>query len=151
MERFDYGKTNSLNLHLLISLSRATKGIHNRSAAIFNKGGLTAAQFGVLDVLYHKGSQGVNQITRLVLSTAGNMTVVINNMEKHGWITRCVHPEDKRCSLISITEAGKSLFKEIFPEHLKDLEISFSPLTEEEKSTLISLLRRVRGPQESTP
>ena len=96
MNKVFYGKTNSLNLHLLIALSRTTKKVHNRSASIFSAGGLTTAQFSVLDVLYHKGSQSINQITQLVLSTGGNMTVVINNMEKHGWITRCAHPGDKR-------------------------------------------------------
>lgn len=96
----------------------------------------------MLDVLYHKDSQSINQITQLVLSTAGNMTVVINNMEKHGWITRCTHPGDKRSTMISITDAGKHLFEQIFPEHLKDLEICFSALTEDEKNTLISLLKK---------
>ena len=116
--------------------------MHQRSASIFSACGLTPAQFGVLDVLYHKGSQSISQITRSVLSTGGNMTVVINNMEKHGWITRCIRPDDKRCTMISITEAGKCLFAEIFPRHLEDLETCFSPLTEEEKSTLISLLKK---------
>jgi DNA-binding MarR family transcriptional regulator len=138
-----YGKSNSLNLHLLIAMSRTTKKIHNRSASIFTAGGITTAQFSVLDVLYHKGSQSIRQITQLVLSTGGNMTVVINNMEKHGWISRCVHPDDKRCTVISISEEGKHIFEAIFPEHLKDLGICFSMLTNEEKTTLITLLKKV--------
>lgn len=138
-----YGKSNTINLHLLIALSRTTKKIHNRSASIFFTRGLTTAQFGVLDALYHKGSLSINQITQLILSTGGNMTVVINNMEKHGWITRCAHPGDKRCTVVSITEDGKRLFEAIFPEHLQDLEFCFSVLTEEEKETLMSLLRKV--------
>ena len=147
MDKISYGKENSQNLHLLIALSRTTKKIHHRSAAIFSSRGVTTAQFGVLDVLYHKGSKSINQITQLVLSTGGNMTVVINNMEKRGWISRCTHPEDKRCTMISISDAGKQLFEAIFPEHMKDLEICFSALTPEEKSTLISLLKKA-GNQE---
>lgn len=138
-----YGKSNTINLHLLIALSRTTKKIHNRSASIFNSRGLTSAQFGVLDALYHKGSLSINQITQLILSTGGNMTVVINNMEKHGWITRCAHPGDRRSTVVSLTEAGRRLFEAIFPEHLRDLEACFSVLTEEEKDTLMSLLRKV--------
>ena len=138
-----YGKSNTINLHLLIALSRTTKKIHNRSASIFYSRGLTPAQFGVLDALYHKGSLSINQITQLILSTSGNMTVVINNMEKHGWITRCAHPGDRRSTVVSLTEAGKRLFEAIFPEHLEDLAVCFSVLTEEEKDTLMSLLRKV--------
>ena len=147
MDKIAYGKSNTLNLHLLIALSRTTKKVHNRSASIFSAGGLTSAQFGVLDVLYHKGDQSINRITQLVLSTGGNMTVVINNMEKHGWITRCAHPGDKRATVIAITAEGKRLFEQIFPEHLKDLEICFTALTEEEKNTLITLLKKA-GSQE---
>ena len=145
MEKISYGKSNGLNLHLLIALSRTTKKVHGRSATVFGAGGLTTAQFGVLDVLYHKGARSIRQITQLVLSTGGNMTVVIRNMEKHGWITRCVDPGDRRSTVVSITEEGKRLFERIFPEHLKDLDNCFESLTEEEKDTLIALLKKAGG------
>jgi len=77
------------------------------------------------------------------------MTVVINNMVKHGWITRCIFPEDRRCSVITITEAGKQLFEAVFPEHLKDLDRFLKVLTEDEKATLISLLKRIGLEQQS--
>jgi len=134
---------NSLNLRLLIALSRTNKKVLKRSAGIFTAGGLTTAQFAVLDVLYHKGSLSINQITQLVLSTGGNMTVVISNMEKNKLISRCVDPEDKRSNLISITEEGMHSFERIFPNHLKDLEKCFGPLSDEEKNILIALLKKI--------
>ncbi len=143
MEKHIYGKLNNLNLRLLIALSRANKRVIKRSSAIFLAGGLTTAQFAVLDALYHKGSLCINQITQSILSTGGNMTVVINNMEKLKLISRCIDPEDKRSNLISITQEGRQKFEEIFPSHLKDLEKCFSVLTEEEKHNLISLLKKI--------
>ena len=143
MERHLYGKLNSLNLRLLIALSRANKKVFKRSSAIFNAAGLTTAQFAVLDVLYHKGNLCINQITQLVLTTGGNMTVVINNMEKGKLISRCVDPEDKRSNMISITQDGKRRFEEIFPNHLKDIEKCFSPLTDDEKNNLINVLKKI--------
>jgi len=143
MEKHMYGKLNSLNLRLLIALSRTNKKIHKRSAGIFNSGGLTTAQFAVLDVLYHKGSLNINEITKSVLSTGGNMTVVISNMEKIKLISRCIDPEDKRSNMISITEEGRCRFEEIFPNHLKDIEMCFSTLTDEEKNSLITLLKKI--------
>jgi MarR family 2-MHQ and catechol resistance regulon transcriptional repressor len=143
MENKFYGETNRLNLKLMIALSRATQRVHKRSAETFSAGGLTTAQFAVLDVLYHKGSQSINQIIQSVLSTGGNMTVVINNLVKNNLIARCVHPDDKRSNLISITESGKEIFEAIFPAHLKEIEVSFEHLSDEEKIQLVELLKKI--------
>ncbi|NTW72978.1 MAG: MarR family transcriptional regulator [Eubacteriaceae bacterium] len=138
-----YGELNNQNLKVLIALSRATKGVHKRSAKIFNKGGLTTAQFSVLEALYHKGSMTINQIIESVLSTGGNMTVIINNLEKEALVTRCSNPEDRRSSLVEITEKGSEYIRKIFPEHLKDLAECFEALASEEKMLLIRLLKKI--------
>ena len=84
-----YGELNELNLKMLIALSRTTQAVHKRSSFIFKQGGLTTAQFSVLEALYHKGPMSINQIIHTVLSTPGNMTVVINNLERDGMVSRC--------------------------------------------------------------
>lgn len=54
--------------------------------------GLTAAQFGVLEILYHKGNLRIGEILEGTLSTGGNMTVVIENLEKTGFVVRYPDP-----------------------------------------------------------
>jgi DNA-binding MarR family transcriptional regulator len=139
-----YGVQNDENLKLLIGLTRATKTVHRRSADLFKQGGVTTSQFSVLETLYHKGPLTVNEIIESVLSTGGNITVVIQNLIKEEYVERGPHPQDQRCSLIRITPKGTEVVERIFPEHLKDLEDSFSALTSEEKSTLRNLLRKVK-------
>jgi DNA-binding MarR family transcriptional regulator len=140
-----YGKLNDSNLKVIISLSRVTQALHKRAGKIFNQGGLTISQFAVLEVLYHKGELTINEIIENILSTSGNMTVVINNLEKDSLIVRHINPVDKRSCLISITEKGKKKIEEIFPNHLKDLEMSFQNLTEEEKQTLIKIVKKINA------
>ncbi|MBK5239642.1 MarR family winged helix-turn-helix transcriptional regulator [Clostridium sp.] len=140
----NYDDLNSLNLRVLITLSRTTQTVHKRSGQIFREGGHTTAQFAVLEVLYHKGPLSVGQIIESILSTAGNMTVVINNLEKEGLIKRYPNPEDKRSYIIEITESGKTSIQSIFPKHLDDLEKSFGNLTGGEKNVLISLLKKIK-------
>lgn len=140
----DYGELNSLNLRLLIRLSKATKAVHQRSSRIFGEGGLTTAQFAVLENLYHKGRLTIRQIIDSVLSTGGNITVVINNLGKEDLIRRLPNPEDKRSSLIEITDKGKAYVQSIFPRHLSDLEDSFSGLSVSDKATLIELLKKIK-------
>lgn len=141
--RLTYGKVNASNLTVLISLSRVTQALHKRAGKIFNEGGLTTSQFAVLEVLYHKGELTINEIIESVLSTSGNMTVVISNLEKDAWIVRNTNPADKRSCLISITEKGTKQVEQIFPNHLRDLEKSLQNLTEEEKKTLTSLIKKI--------
>ena len=141
--KISYGEKNDQNLKLLISLSRTTQAVHRRSAEIFMKGGLTTSQFAVLEALYHKGSMTINEIIESILSSPGNMTVVINNLEKEQLITRCVNPDDKRSSLITITDTGKEKIEEIFPDHLKDLEICFKVLSADEKEQIVNILKKL--------
>ncbi len=142
-KKISYGELNDLNLKVLISLSRATKEVHKGSTDILKKGGLTISQFGVLEALYHKESLSINQIIQSILSTGGNITVVVNNLEKENLVQRITNPNDQRSSLISITEKGKKKIEEIFPLHLNDLEERFSVLAHEEKQTLITILKKL--------
>lgn len=138
-----YGTQNDQNLKLLIALTRTNQAVHRRSAELFSKEGLTNSQFSVLEALYHKGSMTINQLIQTVLSTGGNMTVVIHNLEKDKLVSRCTNPEDKRSSLISITDEGKKKVEEVFPVHLRDLEKCFASLSSEQKNGLISLLKKL--------
>ncbi len=138
-----YGEENDLNLKVVIGISRANQAIQKQSAVTFKEGGLTTAQFAVLEALYHKGTLTIQEIIKSILSTGGNMTVVINNLEKEKLIERHVNPEDKRSSLIEITQKGKKIIEEIFPNHLQSLKEVFKVLTIEEKQVLISILKKL--------
>lgn len=138
-----YGIVNDQNLKLLIALSRTTQAIHKRSGNIFEQGGLTTAQFSVLETLYHKGEMTISQATKKILSTPGNMTVVIKNLEKEKLISRIENPDDKRAKIIKITEKGNNLIENIFPKHIQDLEDSFSTLSSDEKENIIILLKEI--------
>jgi DNA-binding MarR family transcriptional regulator len=138
-----YGEENDLNLKVVIGISRANQAIQKRSAVTFKEGGLTTAQFAVLEALYHKGTLTIQEIIKSILSTGGNMTVVINNLEKEKLIERHVNPEDKRSSLIEITDKGKKIIEEIFPNHLQSLKEEFEVLTMEEKQVLTTILKKL--------
>lgn len=139
-----YNQKDKLDLSILITLSRSTQMIQRRSAAILKDSGLTITQFGVLEALYHKGDMTINEIIERLLSTSGNMTVVINNLEKEQLINRYVNPKDRRSALIAITEKGCSRVEAIFPPHLQDLKENFSVYSEDEKEQLLDLLKKLR-------
>jgi len=144
-EKNTYGELVDLNLKALIALSRCTHNVHKREYKTIKEGGLTVSQFAVLEILYHKGDLRVCEIIDKILSTGGNMTVVIDNLVKGNLVKRCTDPKDRRVNLISITEEGKSLIGDIFPKHLENINEIFGNLTSEEKKNLINLLKKLSG------
>jgi DNA-binding MarR family transcriptional regulator len=138
-----YGKHNDLNLKTLIALTRSFQSVRKRELTTIRSGGLTIAQFAVLEILYHKGDLRIADIIAGTLSTGGNMTVVIDNLRKEGFVTRKRDPEDGRASLICITEKGKQYMTDIFPEHVSNISEIFDVLSMEEKKQLIQLLKKL--------
>lgn len=144
-EKTTYGELNDLNLKTLIALSRCTQNVHKKEYRTIKEGGLTVSQFAVLEILYHKGDLKICEIIDRILSTGGNMTVVIDNLVKDNLVKRCADPKDRRVNLISITEKGRNIINEIFPKHVENVNEIFKGLTVEEKKNLISLLKKLSG------
>jgi DNA-binding MarR family transcriptional regulator len=144
-KNYDYGELENLNLKTLIALSRSTQNVNKKQLKTIKEGGLTVSQFAVLEVLYHKGDLRISEIIEKILSTSGNMTVVIDNLVKEDLVRRCADPKDRRVNLISITEKGRNLMEEVFPKHLENINEIFSKLDVEEKEQLIGLLKKLSG------
>ncbi len=141
----NYGIENELNLKLTIALARTAGSESRLTQALLRNFDLTLPQFGVMEALYHLGDLKICEIIEKTLSTSGNMTVVIRNLEISGHVTRYTAPEDKRVSRIALTEKGRDLIERIFPEHLNSLQGHFEVLNEEEKNQLIALLKKLNG------
>ena len=135
----------NLNLSTLIVFTRAEQKIHKIEYETIKAGGLTNSQFAVLEVLYSKGDLKICEIIEKILTTSGNVTVVIKNLEKDGLVSKNIDPEDKRSMLISITDKGKKIMDEIFPKHVDNINNIFDILTIEEKLELKKILKKFRN------
>jgi len=134
----------NLNLSTLVVFTRAEQKIHKMEYETIKAGGLTNSQFAVLEVLYHKGDLKICDIIEKILTTSGNITVVIKNLEKDGLIRKYANTEDKRSILISITDKGKKIMDDIFPNHVDNINNIFNILTIEEKLELKKILKKFR-------
>lgn len=140
-----YGDENSINLRLVIALSRTNSSLNRALQNFLNAYDLTPAQFGVLETLYHLGELRICELIEKTLSTSGNMTVVIRNLEKEGLIQRQVSASDRRAFVIALTDSGRGLIQPVFEEHLLLLDDFFERLNTKEKSELQSLLKKLNG------
>ena len=132
------------DIHLQIVLQRAVKKIDSKIGKDFREKGITSSQFSVLDVLYTKGEMRICGLIEKVLSTSGNMTVVVKNMEQKDWLYRKSCPKDKRAFLVGLTDEGKKLFENLLPEHRKEIEETYGILSDEERRELIRILKKFK-------
>lgn len=138
-----YGKKTDKAMKTYLRIERLRLKIHNETVAYLSKNNLTFNQFKVLEVLYHRGDLNISSITKLTMSTPGNITVVIRNLKRDNWITSISNEEDKRSSILTLTSKGKEVIKQVFPTHSKKLSAHFDVLKEEELDTLYKLLDKV--------
>lgn len=101
-------KGNGLALSTFVVFSRAGHAIHEKEMETIKQSGLTAMQFGVLEALYNKGPLKICEVMEKLLTTSGNITVVVKNLERDGLIRKEQDPKDGRACKLAITEEGKN-------------------------------------------
>ncbi|KHD44739.1 MarR family winged helix-turn-helix transcriptional regulator [Streptococcus hongkongensis] len=129
----------------MVVMRKAFRTIDAKVSDSYKEFDLTQTQFAVLDLLNAKGTMKIGELINSILATSGNMTVVIKNMEKKGWVERISCPNDKRSFLVSLTQEGRSVIDKALPNHIAFVEEAFSVLTEEEQGQLIKLLKKFKN------
>ncbi|MEH7107084.1 MULTISPECIES: MarR family winged helix-turn-helix transcriptional regulator [Bacillaceae] len=134
------------SLKLFIVLSRAFKAINEHVNKVIQANGLNPTEFAVLELLYHKGDQPLQQIGAKILLASGSITYVVDKLEQKGLLKRIACPNDRRVIYAQISDEGKELIMEIFPDHAKQIDKLMSSLNDEEKSQAIDLLKKLGIP-----
>ncbi|KSU62310.1 transcriptional regulator [[Bacillus] enclensis] len=131
------------SLKLFIVLSRAYKALNEEINKNIQENGLNPTEFAVLELLYHKGDQPLQQIGGKILLASGSITYVVDKLEKKGLLKRVACPNDRRVTYAQITDEGRSLIDKIFPNHEMRIHELMSALTQEEKSDVIDLVKKL--------
>lgn len=138
-----YGTRTEQALSLWVKLNRAAASFSKKAADQIQTTGLTQSQFGVIEALGHLGEMTMCEISRKMLVSSGNMTVVVDNLEKQGLVERVRSKEDRRTIRINLTPAGKQVFERIFPAHAAYVTRLASALSPKEQQTLAALLKKL--------
>lgn len=135
-------KTND-SLDLYIALSRASQWVNAHVDRDIRRHGLNRTEFGVLELLFHKGPQPLQQIGGKVLMSSGNITYVVDKLEKKQFVRRRASTEDRRLIYAEITDAGEKFIEQIFPAHTTVIEEASAGLTLEEQRLASQLLKKL--------
>jgi MarR family 2-MHQ and catechol resistance regulon transcriptional repressor len=136
-------------LDAYIKLSRASGTLDARFAANLARLGLTSGQLGVIEALMHLGPLSQGELGRKLLRSGGNVTTVIDNLERRGLVARRRNPEDRRVVTVELTAEGARLIGRVFPVHALAVAQSMGALTPAEQIELGRLCRKLgRAPFE---
>jgi DNA-binding MarR family transcriptional regulator len=108
--------------------------------------GLSHAGFNVLMILQLAGRPlSQREIGERWLVTRGAVTGLVDSLEAGGLVRRQSHPDDRRVSLVELTDKGVSVLDTLMPDHLRGEEELLSTLTEQEQQTLLELLEKIQA------
>lgn len=130
-------------LNAYVNLMRASDTVAAHMAEQIEQSGLTLGQFGVLEALLHLGPMCQHTLAKKLLRSGGNVTLVVDNLEKHGWVRRERQEDDRRLVKIYLTPKGQRLISRVFPEHAQAITKEMSRLTAEEQETLRRICRKL--------
>lgn len=129
------------DLKLWVVLARAHAAVERHVSRDIAEHGLSIAEFGILELLYHKGPQLLGDIQRRILVSSGGITFLVDRLEAKGLVAREACPDDRRARFAVLTPAGRALMKRIFPRHAAAVSRALSGLTREERQAATRLLR----------
>lgn len=132
------------SMAVYISMSRVINTLRRENNKLILKHNLTLGQFAVMEALYSKGKLSTGEVMEKILSTSGNIPVIVKNLEKEGFITRKQDESDKRRFILDLTDKGKDLMDEIVPENLKFMDELISLWDDDDKEELIILMNKFR-------
>jgi len=130
-------------LSTYVKLMRATEAVTTRTNRHLVEAGLSISQFGVLEALHHLGPLCQRDIAKKILKSSGNITVVIDNLEKRGLVARIRDAEDRRFLTVRLTSEGERLIAGIFPRHAEAIVKEMGVLTEAEQLELGRLCKKL--------
>ncbi len=145
MQRTNYRGTKDevRALSAYVKLMRAAESVSMRIHRHLSEVRLSVSQFGVIEALYHVGPLSQAEIAKKVLKSAGNITMVIDNLEKRGLVKRARQEADRRYYEVRLTAEGRKLIGSIFPRHAANIVAEMKTLSSAEQEALGRMCRKL--------
>jgi MarR family 2-MHQ and catechol resistance regulon transcriptional repressor len=124
-------------------LIRSAESINSRINLLLSKTGLTESQFNVLDALFHLGPLSQKELGKKLLRSGGNITMVIDNLEKRGFVERKRGKADRRLFFVHLKTKGKHQIGKVLPEQVLAIVNEMNVLNKYEQTELQKLCKKV--------
>lgn len=137
------------SLNTYIKLMRGAGSVAVRLERRLAEAGLTERQFGVLETLHHLGPLPQCDLVKKQFTTGGNITFIVDNLERAGLVERQRNREDRRYVTVHLTEKGRERIATVLPRHVSEIVETLSVLTPAEQVELGRLMKRLGVTEET--
>jgi DNA-binding MarR family transcriptional regulator len=93
----------------------------------------------------HPEGLRMSELSRLLMVTGGNVTAIVDQLEKEALVERFDEPDDRRAWVIRLTSAGRKSFAEMARAHEQWVVELLSGLTRREHDELLKLLAKLKS------
>jgi MarR family 2-MHQ and catechol resistance regulon transcriptional repressor len=128
--------------HVWLVMMKAMRALTRYAAAGIEDTGLGLSDFGVLEILLHKGPLPVNTIGPIVDLTPGSISIAVDRLFAKGLVSRVESAEDRRVRMVALTPRGRALIVSAFRKHSGQMKRVFSELSPEELQGLEVALKK---------
>lgn len=130
-------------LNAFITLMRAAETLTIVCNRKLSLSGLTETQFGTLEALYHLGPLHSGELAGKLLKSGGNLTLVLEHLELRGLVIRSRDVDDRRFVTVELSDSGRELMRQIFPDHAAFITSLMDNLSDPEQEQLRELCRKL--------
>lgn len=113
----------------------------------FQEYDLTQGRFSTMMYLYKHPARKAKpiEIADYLGVTRGNMTGLLDNLERDGMVCREDDPDDRRINYVCLTDQGQKHLKKMLPVHFQRIRKLVEPLSKQERETFLSCLEKLRA------
>jgi MarR family 2-MHQ and catechol resistance regulon transcriptional repressor len=138
-------------LRLWVIMSRAQAAVAHHAAEDVARHGLTLAEFGILEALYHRGPMLLGEVQKRILVSSGGITFLVDRLAAKGLVERRTCESDRRARYAALTPAGSALVAEIFPTHAAVVARAMSAVSTDDQQATADVLRTIGRAAASLP
>lgn len=125
------------------TLCRIARKIHYQVDEIFKPYGITVEQWAALKTIEEKAPLSQKQLSDSLEKNQNTVKALVTHLLSKGWIARHLDPSDKRNQLLTLTETGQQITKELsFLDEKANLAF-LQTFTAEENETFSKLLAKI--------
>jgi MarR family 2-MHQ and catechol resistance regulon transcriptional repressor len=133
----------SSGTHLWLVLGKAYRALREHAERSLEGIDMCLSDFAILELLLNRGPQPVNTLGHRINLTSGSVTTAVDRLEERGFVVRSADPSDRRTRLVSLTSEGAECISEVFGRHGRAMDRAAEGLTESERTTLITLVKKL--------
>jgi DNA-binding MarR family transcriptional regulator len=105
---------------------------------------ITPAHFRAMRVLRRHGALRLSELSDHLHIAARSTTEVVDALESRHLVARRADPDDRRATLVDVTDKGTSVLEAIRAARGSEAERAFGQLTPDDRAELARILRKLR-------